>query len=73
MLTDVIIPNTLADYLGISPQKIYAEISNWSLYRLRKVLLVMMVNQAAEEITKVKKKVLQLTQEQILQWQWMIV
>lgn len=62
-------PKQWADYLGISHQKIYAEISTWSIYRLRKVLLTMMVAQAVEEIKKIKKKVLQLTPEQILQWQ----
>jgi hypothetical protein len=62
-------PQQWADYLGISYQKIYAEISTWSIYRLKKVLLTMMVYQAAEEIKKVKKKVLLLSPEQILQWQ----
>lgn len=38
-------PNQLADYLVFTPQKIYAQISTWSRYRLRQVLLKMMVYQ----------------------------
>jgi hypothetical protein len=32
-------PKQRADYLGIHPQKISGEISKWSLYRLKKVLI----------------------------------
>ena len=32
-------PKQWADYLGIQPQKIYAQIQTWSLYKLKKVLL----------------------------------
>lgn len=49
-------PKQWADYLGIQPQKLYEENSKWSLYRIKKVLLKMMVCQAVEEIKKVKKK-----------------
>jgi hypothetical protein len=49
-------PKQWADYLDIQPQKIYGEISKWSLYKLKKVLLKMMVCQAAAEIKEVKKK-----------------
>ncbi|MDJ0634918.1 MAG: hypothetical protein QNJ34_17140 [Xenococcaceae cyanobacterium MO_188.B29] len=66
-------PKQWADYLGIPPQKIYEEISKWSLYRLKKVLLKMMVCQAAAEIKEVKKKVQLVNQELILLWQWTIV
>ncbi len=51
-------PKQWADYLGIAPQKIYTEIQKWSLYKLKKVLIKIMVAQASEEIKKVKKKVL---------------
>ena len=66
-------PKQWADYLGTSPQKIYGEISKWSLYRLKKVLLKMMVYQAAEEIEQIKKKVQLVNQEPILLWQLMTV
>ncbi len=49
-------PKQWADYLGVSPQKIYVEISKWSLYKLKKVLIKMMVYQAAEQLKEVKKK-----------------
>jgi hypothetical protein len=32
-------PKQWADYLGIQPQKIYAQIQTWSLYRLKEVLI----------------------------------
>ena len=66
-------PKQWADYLGISHQKIYGEISKWSLYRLKKVILKMMVSQAAEEIKQIKKKVQLVNPELILHWQLTIV
>ena len=66
-------PKQWADYLGIQPQKIYGEISKWSLYKLKKLLLTMMVYQAAEQIKEVKKKVQLVNQEPILLWQLMTV
>ena len=66
-------PKQWADYLGIQPQKIYVQIQTWSLYRLKQVLIRMMVHQAAEQIKEVKKKVLPASHELILLWQWMIV
>ncbi len=66
-------PKQWADYLDIQPQKIYGEISKWSLYKLKKVLLKMMVYQAAEQIKEVKKKVQLVNQEPILPWQWTTV
>ena len=66
-------PNQWADYLGVPPQKIYAQMSTWSRYRLQQVLLKMMVAQAAEQIKEVKKKVQQPNQELTLLCQWMIV
>lgn len=64
-------PKQWADYLGLTPQKIYAEIQTWSLYRLKEVLLKMMVAQAAEQIKAVKKKVQPPNPEATLLWQWM--
>ncbi len=49
-------PNQWADYLGLTPQQIYAQISTWSRYRLQQVLLKMMVHQAAEQIKAVQSK-----------------
>ncbi len=49
-------PNQWADYLGVTPQKIYAQMSTWSRYRLQQVLLKMMVHQAAAEIKAVRTK-----------------
>ena len=62
-------PKQWADYLGIQPQKIYTEIKKWSLYRLKEVLIKMMVHQAAKELKEVKKKVLPANQEPRLLWQ----
>jgi len=31
-------PKQLADFLGVNHQKIYTEISSWTLYKLQKVL-----------------------------------
>ncbi len=64
-------PKQWADYLGIPPQKIYAEIQTWSLYRLKEVLIKMMVHQAAAELKVVKKKVQPPNPEATLLWQWM--
>ncbi|MDJ0717850.1 MAG: hypothetical protein QNJ54_27120 [Prochloraceae cyanobacterium] len=66
-------PKQWADYLGIPPQKIYTEIQKWSLYKLKEVLIKMMVFQAAEEIKEVKKKVLPANRELISPWLLMIV
>ena len=62
-----------ADYLGIQPQKIYAEIQKWSLYRLKELLIKMMVHQAAKELKAIKKKVPPVSHEPTLLWQWMTV
>ena len=66
-------PKQWADYLGVQPQKIYGEIQKWSLYRLKEVLIKMMVARAAEAIKEVKKKVRLVNQEPILLWQWTTV
>ena len=48
-------PNQWADYLGVPPQQIYAQISTWSRYRLQQVLLKMMVHQACRQKSKQSK------------------
>ena len=48
-------PNQWADYLGVTPQKIYAQMSTWSRYRLQQVLLKMMVHQACRQKSKQSK------------------
>ncbi len=49
-------PHQWADYLGLPSQKIYAHLSNWSVYRLREALVKMMISQACEQIKAVQKK-----------------
>lgn len=49
-------PKQWADYLGIKPDKIYQQINQWSLYRLKRTLLKMMVSQAAQSIKELRKK-----------------
>lgn len=49
-------PKQWADYLGLKPDKIYQQINQWSLYRLKRTLLKMMVSQAAQSIKEVRKK-----------------
>ena len=66
-------PKQWADYLGIQPQKIYAEIQKWSLYRLKELLIKMMVHQAAKELKAIKKKVPPVSHEPTLLWRWMTV
>ncbi|WP_330205103.1 hypothetical protein [Cyanobacterium sp. Dongsha4] len=49
-------PKQLADFLGVNHQKIYAEISSWTLYKLQKVLKLLMVNVAVEQLQIIEKK-----------------
>ena len=49
-------PKQWADYLGIKPDKIYQQINQWSPYRLKKTLIKMMVSQAAQNISAIRKK-----------------
>lgn len=49
-------PKQLADFLGINHQKIYAEISTWTIYKLRKMLKLMMITQAVEQLKKIEQK-----------------
>ncbi len=65
-------PKQWADYLGIPHQKIYAQMQTWSLYRLKELLLKMMVFQAAEQIKAVQKKVQLPNPEPRLLCLWMI-
>ena len=58
-------PKQWADYLGIKPDRLYQQLNQWSLYRLKITLLKMMVSIAAENIKQVQKKVKLLTQEPI--------
>jgi hypothetical protein len=49
-------PKQLADFLGINHQKIYTEISSWTLYKLQKVLKLLMLNVAVEQLQIIEKK-----------------
>ena len=49
-------PKQLADFLGVNHQKIYTEISSWTLYKLQKVLKLMMINVAVEQLQIIEKK-----------------
>ncbi len=49
-------PKQLADFLGVNHQKIYTEISSWTLYKLRKVLKLMMINVAVEQLQIMEQK-----------------
>ena len=49
-------PKQWADYLGVKADKIYQQINQWSLYRLKRTLLKMMVSQAAQSIKDIRKK-----------------
>jgi len=43
-------PNQLADFLGIPHQQFYNNLKGWSLYYLKKMLLLFMVKKAAEQL-----------------------
>ena len=49
-------PKQWADYLGIKPDKIYQQINQWSLYKLKRTLLQMMVSVAAQNIQQIRTK-----------------
>lgn len=49
-------PKEVADFLGIAPQCIYAELQTWSLYDLREMLVRFLVHQAEEELKTVLSK-----------------
>jgi hypothetical protein len=46
-------PKQLADFLGIPHQKFYAELKNWSVYHVKKMLVRFMVKQAVEHLKPV--------------------
>lgn len=49
-------PKQLADFLGIPPQKFYAELKDWSVYHVKTMLLRFMVKQAVEHLKPVLNK-----------------
>jgi len=49
-------PKQLADFLEIPHQKFYAELKDWSVYHVKKMLLRFMVKQAAEKLRPVMAK-----------------
>src|SRR5258705_6969477 len=46
-------PKQLADFLEVPHQKFYAELKDWSIYHVKKMLLRFMVKQAAEKLKPV--------------------
>ena len=46
----------LADFLELPHQKFYVELTDWSVYRVKKMLLRFMVQQAAEKLKPVLTK-----------------
>ena len=49
-------PKQLADFLEVPHQKFYAELKDWSIYHVKKMLLRFMVKQAAEKLKPVMSK-----------------
>ena len=49
-------PKQLADFLQVPHQKFYAELKDWSVYHVKKMLLRFMVKQAAEKLKPVMSK-----------------
>ena len=49
-------PKQLADFLEVPHQKFYAELKDWSVYHVKKMLLRFMVKQAAEKLKPVMSK-----------------
>ena len=49
-------PKQLADFLEVPHQKFYAELKDWSVYQVKKMLLRFMVKQAAEKLKPVLTK-----------------
>ncbi len=49
-------PKQLADFLDIPHQKFYRELTGWSIYHVKKMLLRFMVRKAAEELKPVISK-----------------
>ena len=49
-------PKQLADFLEVPHQKFYAELKEWSVYQVKRMLLRFMVKQAAEQLKPVLSK-----------------
>ncbi len=49
-------PKQLADFLNIPPQKLYAQVKDWSVYFLKEMLVRFMVKQAVEHLKPVMTK-----------------
>ena len=49
-------PKQLADFFDVPHQKFYAELKDWSVYHVKKMLLRFMVKQAAEHLKPVMSK-----------------
>ncbi len=49
-------PKQLADFLDVPHQKFYAELKEWSVYHVKKMLLRFMIKQAAEKLRPVMSK-----------------
>jgi len=49
-------PKQLADFLDVPHQKFYAELKDWSVYHVKKMLLCFMVKQAAEKLKPIMSK-----------------
>ena len=49
-------PKPLADFLDVPHQKFYAELKEWSIYHVKKMLLRFMVKQAVEKLKPVLSK-----------------
>ena len=49
-------PKQLADFLEVPHQQFYAELKDWSVYHVKKMLLRFMVRKAAEELKPVMSK-----------------
>jgi hypothetical protein len=49
-------PKQLADFLEVPHQKFYAELTQWSVYHVKKMLLRFMVKQASEQLKPVMSK-----------------
>jgi Transposase DDE domain len=49
-------PKQLADFLEVPHQKFYAELKQWSVYQVKKMLLRFMVKQASEQLKSVMSK-----------------
>jgi DDE family transposase len=49
-------PKQLADFLDVPHQKFYAELKDWSVYHVKKMLLCFMIKQAAPKLKPVMSK-----------------